>query len=49
MMYVAIGVDGHQYGIGEYDDIAAAAEMAFKHIDDEIVAIHLVLDGVIQG
>ena len=48
MMYVAIGVDGHQYGLGEYDDIAAAAEMAL-HIDDDIVSIHIVLDGVIQG
>lgn len=49
MMYVAIGVDGHQYGLGEFDDIAAAAEVAFKHIDDDIVAILLLIDGVLQG
>jgi len=49
MMYVAIGVDGHQYGLGEFDDIAAAAEVAFRHIDDDIVAVHLVIEGVIQG
>ena len=44
MKYIAIGIDGHQYGLGDYGDFVAAAEAAYEYIDDEIVAIEVVLD-----
>lgn len=49
MKYIAIGIDGHQYGLGDYGDFIAAAEAACEYIDDDIVAIHVVMDDVIQG
>jgi len=46
--YIAIGIDGHQYGLGDYGDFIAAAEAACEYIDDEIVSIHVVKDDAIQ-
>ena len=40
MRYIAIGIDGHRYGLGDCGDIVAAAEIAIEYVhDDEIVAI----------
>ena len=40
MKYIAIGIDGHRYGLGDCANIVAAAEIAIEYIhDDEIVAI----------
>ena len=40
MRYIAIGIDGHQYGLGDCGDIVAAAEIAIEYVhDDVIVAI----------
>ena len=39
MKYIAIGIDGHRYGLGDWGDLVAAAEAACEYIDDEIVAI----------
>jgi hypothetical protein len=37
--YIAIGIDGHRYCLGDWCDLVAAAEAACEHIDDDIVAI----------
>jgi len=47
--YIAIGVDGHQHGLGECEDFIIAAQIVRDFIDDEVVAIHVVMDDVIQG
>ena len=39
MKYIAVGIDGHQYGLGDWGDLVAAAEAAYEYVDDEIVAI----------
>ena len=42
--YIAIGIDGHQYGLGNHGDLVAAAEAAYTYIDDDIVSIHVVTE-----
>ena len=39
MKYIAIGVDGHQHGLGECEDFIIAAQIVRDFIDDEVVAI----------